>query len=107
MADGLERGGEDVPCLGREKLLLFFISSIVSCNFSYSLFPFSGGIATDGNSAVTRHGCRIDGDPSLARYSIQTVRKIHLTIPLIKNKRSFSRPRHGTSSPPRSNPSAK
>ena len=89
MADGLERGGEDVPCLGREKLLLFFISSIVSCNFSYSLFPFSGGIATDGNSAVTRHGRRIDSDPDLTSIPIQTVRKIQFTIPLIKSRSFF------------------
>ena len=82
MADGLERGGEDVPCLGREKLLLFFISSIVSCNFSYSLFPFSGGIATDGNSAVTRHGRRIDGGPHIITIPLQTVRKIQFLVRL-------------------------
>ena len=78
---------------GREIYFLFSIIFTVNLGFTYSLPPNPGGIAMDGNSAVMRHGCRIDGDPVPASNPTQTVRKMQFKIPLIRNRSFFQSPR--------------
>ena len=86
LAGSVKRCGQDCSSIEENdpggECLLFFIISTANFEFSYSLPQSSGGIAMDGNSAVTRHGCRIDGDPSPANIFSQTVRKLKFTVRL-------------------------